>query len=201
MTEFVKSAGLFPAAEIFEMCIGVVPLLMMATVMGTLARPCVVTGKVTEVGINLRAGPGGESISVPISATDWGLPVALSVKINAASRTPTAEGARFVHNARGVGWQGNTDAGTCGCAEIGGIAAAESDGSNNRRRVPRIGHRNSLNRAGGSLRQRGKIHGGGKKCQRRSACRASFRTVESYGLRAARCIIRKDERGLPKARD
>ena len=92
VTEFVKSAGLFPAAEIFEMCIGVVPLLMMATVMGTLARPCVVTGKVTEVGINLSAGPGGESIPVPISATDCGLPDALSVKINAASRTPTAEG-------------------------------------------------------------------------------------------------------------
>jgi hypothetical protein len=84
VTEFVKSAGLFPAAEIFEMCMGVVPLLVMATVMGTLARPCVVTGKVTEVGINLSAGPGGESIPVPISATDCGLPDALSVKISAA---------------------------------------------------------------------------------------------------------------------
>jgi 3-hydroxyisobutyrate dehydrogenase-like beta-hydroxyacid dehydrogenase len=38
-TEFVKSAGLFPAAEILEMCMGTVPVSVMATVMGVLARP------------------------------------------------------------------------------------------------------------------------------------------------------------------
>jgi len=84
-TEFVKSAGLFPAAEIFEMCMGAVPVLVMATVMGVLARPCVVTGKVTEVGRNFSAGPlGGEFIPVPIRATDCGPPDALSVKVSAA---------------------------------------------------------------------------------------------------------------------
>jgi hypothetical protein len=84
-TEFVKSAGLFPAAEILEMCMGTVPVSVMATVMGVLARPCVVAGNVTEVGRNLRAGPlGGEFIPVPIRATDCGLPEALSVKVNAA---------------------------------------------------------------------------------------------------------------------
>lgn len=66
-TEFVKSAGLLPAAEILEMCMGVVPVLVMATVMGALARPWVVAGKVTEVGRNLSAGPlGDEFIPVPI---------------------------------------------------------------------------------------------------------------------------------------
>ena len=84
-TEFVKSAGLFPAAEILEMCMDVVPVLVMATVMGTLARPWVVTGKVTEVGRNLRAGPLGiEFIPVPMRTTDCGLPDALSVKVSAA---------------------------------------------------------------------------------------------------------------------
>lgn len=84
-TEFVKSAGLFPAAEILEMCMGTVPVLVMATVMGALARPCVVAGNVTEVGRNLRAGPlGGEFIPVPIRATNCGLPEALSVKVSAA---------------------------------------------------------------------------------------------------------------------
>jgi hypothetical protein len=59
--------------------------LVIFTVMGALARPCVVAGKVTEVGRNLSAGPlGGEFIPVPIRATDCGLPEALSVKINAA---------------------------------------------------------------------------------------------------------------------
>jgi hypothetical protein len=43
--EFVKSAGLFPAAEMLEMCIGDVPVLVMATLMGVLARPCVVAGR------------------------------------------------------------------------------------------------------------------------------------------------------------
>jgi hypothetical protein len=84
-TEFVKSAGLFPAAEIFEMCMVVVPVLVMAIVMGVLARPCVVAGKVTEVGRNLRAGPlGDEFIPMPVRATDCGLPEALSVKVSAA---------------------------------------------------------------------------------------------------------------------
>jgi hypothetical protein len=84
-TEFVKSAGLLPVAAIFEMCMGVVPVLVMATVMGVLARPCVVAGKVTEVGINLGAGPlGGELIPVPIRATDCGLPEALSARSSAA---------------------------------------------------------------------------------------------------------------------
>jgi 3-hydroxyisobutyrate dehydrogenase-like beta-hydroxyacid dehydrogenase len=69
--EFVKSAGLFPAAEILETCMGDVPVLVMATLMGVLARPCVVAGKVTEVGRNLSAGPlAGEFIPVPVSATD-----------------------------------------------------------------------------------------------------------------------------------
>jgi hypothetical protein len=84
-TELVNSAGLFPAAEMFEICIGDVPLLVMATEMGVLARPCVVAGKVTEVGMNLSAGPpGAEFIPVPISATDCELPEALSVNISAA---------------------------------------------------------------------------------------------------------------------
>jgi len=84
-TEFVKSAGLFPAAEILEMCMDVVPVLVMATVMGVLERPWVVTGKVTEVGRNLSAGPLGiEFIPVPMRTTDCGLPDALSVKVSAA---------------------------------------------------------------------------------------------------------------------
>lgn len=84
-TEFVKSAELFPAAEIFEMCMAVVPVLVMATVMGVLARPWVVTGKVTEVGRNLSAGPLGiKFIPVPMRTTDCGLPDALSVKVSAA---------------------------------------------------------------------------------------------------------------------
>src|SRR3984957_20699857 len=49
-TEFVKSAALFPPAEILEMCMDVVPALVMATVTGVLERPWVVAGKVTEVG-------------------------------------------------------------------------------------------------------------------------------------------------------
>lgn len=69
--ELVKSAGLLPPAEIFETCMEVVPVLVIATVTGVLARPCVVIGKVTEVGRNLSAGPlGGEFIPVPIRATD-----------------------------------------------------------------------------------------------------------------------------------
>src|ERR1700675_353616 len=84
-TEFVKSAGLFPAAEILEMGMGAVPVVVMTTGMGGLGRPCVVAGKVTEVGRNLRAGPlGGEFIPVPIRATNCGLPEALSVKVSAA---------------------------------------------------------------------------------------------------------------------
>ena len=84
-TESVKSAGLFPAAEILEMCMAMVPVLVIATVMGVLARPCVVTGKVTEVGRNLSAGPVGiEFIPVPMRTTDCGLPDALSVKASAA---------------------------------------------------------------------------------------------------------------------
>jgi len=83
--ELARSAGLFPPAEIFEMCMEVVPVLVMATVMGALARPCVVAGKVTEVGRNLSAGPlGGEFIPVPTRATVCGLPDALSVKVSAA---------------------------------------------------------------------------------------------------------------------
>jgi hypothetical protein len=74
-TELVNSAGLFPPAEIFEMCVGAVPELVMATLTGVLARPCVVAGKVTELGKNLSAGPqGDESIPVPLRAIDWGLP-------------------------------------------------------------------------------------------------------------------------------
>jgi hypothetical protein len=62
-----------------------VPLLVMFTVTGVLARPWVVAGKVTEVGRNLSAGPlGGEFIPVPMRAMDCGLPEALSVKISAA---------------------------------------------------------------------------------------------------------------------
>jgi hypothetical protein len=63
-TELVNSAGLFPPAEIFEMCMGSVPVLVMATLMGMLARPWVVSGKVTEVGKNLSAGPFAEFIPV-----------------------------------------------------------------------------------------------------------------------------------------
>lgn len=83
-TEFVKSAALFPPAEIFEMCMGAAPPLVMATVMGALARPCVVAGKVTEVGINLSVGPVVVLTSVPMRDMDCGLPAALSAKRSAA---------------------------------------------------------------------------------------------------------------------
>ena len=83
--ELAKSAGLFPPGEIFEICMEVVPVLVMATGMGALARPCVVAGNVTEVGRNLRVGPlGDEFIPMPVRATDCGLPEALSVKVSAA---------------------------------------------------------------------------------------------------------------------
>ena len=83
--ELAKSAGLFPPGEIFEICMEVVPVLVMATVMGALARPCVVAGNVTEVGRNLSAGPlGVEFIPVPTRAIDCGLPEALSVKVSTA---------------------------------------------------------------------------------------------------------------------
>ena len=83
--ELVNSAGLLPPAEIFEMCTGAVPVFVMATLMGVLARPCVVAGKVTELGKNLSSGPlGEESMPVPVRAMDCGLPDALSVKMSAA---------------------------------------------------------------------------------------------------------------------
>lgn len=67
------------------MCIGLVPVLVMATVIGVLERPWVVMGKVTEVGRNLSAGPVGvEFIPVPMRTTDCGLADALSVKVSAA---------------------------------------------------------------------------------------------------------------------
>jgi hypothetical protein len=56
----------------------------MATLMGMLARPWVVSGKVTEVGKNLSAGPFAEFIPVPVRATDCGLAEALSLKMSAA---------------------------------------------------------------------------------------------------------------------
>jgi len=53
LNALTKSTGLFPPAEILVMCIGAVPLLLMVTLMGTLASPCVVGG--TTIGLVVAA--------------------------------------------------------------------------------------------------------------------------------------------------
>ena len=104
-TEFVKSAALFPAAEILEMCIGTVPVLVMATVMGVLARPCVVAGNVTEVGRKFKSRPAGWRI-YPRADKSYGLRAAGGIVREGECGLTNSRGRRrerFVHNARSVG--------------------------------------------------------------------------------------------------
>ena len=69
--EFTKSTALFPPAEIPVMCIGAVPLLLMVTLMGTLASPCVVGGTTIRLGEKRRIGlVVGTAVPVPIKVMD-----------------------------------------------------------------------------------------------------------------------------------
>ena len=71
---------------------GVVPLLVSATAWAKLVDPTFWLLKFTLVGFGLTAGAA--AAPVPVSATDCGLPAALSVKVRLALRAPFAPGVK-----------------------------------------------------------------------------------------------------------
>jgi hypothetical protein len=66
-SELTKSKGLFPPAEILVTCIAAVPVLLMVTLMGTLASPCVVGGTTIGLGEKRRIElVVGAAVAAPI---------------------------------------------------------------------------------------------------------------------------------------
>ena len=85
LKEFRKSVGLFPPATMLEICSGALPALVMVTLMGVLASPWVMMGKLTVVGVIRTDGATvGEAMPVPVRARTCGLPAALSVNVRVA---------------------------------------------------------------------------------------------------------------------
>ena len=92
----LKSAGLLPPRGIAEILRGAFPELVRVTLSGKLVDPGEREEKFNVPGVNVIAGAGGGAPRpVPVSATDCGLPGALSVTVNCARREPDAVSVKF----------------------------------------------------------------------------------------------------------
>src|SRR6266581_5927541 len=87
-----KSAAFVPVSAMLLMLKDVVPLLVSVTVCAVLSIPTFWLPKFTLVGFRLTAGAA--ITPVPLRATAWGLPAALSVKVRLALRAPVAPGVK-----------------------------------------------------------------------------------------------------------
>jgi hypothetical protein len=85
-----KSPALVPPSRIELIASGAAPLLRTVTVCAALVVPTTWDAKETLVGVRVTAG----WVPVPLSATECGLPAALSVTVTEAVLLPVAEGVK-----------------------------------------------------------------------------------------------------------
>ncbi len=91
----LKSAGLLPPRIIEEIVRAALPELVTVTLSGELVAFCDSEGKFRVPGMKVMAGAGGGgAVPVPLSGTDCGLPLALSVMERLAAREPAAAGVK-----------------------------------------------------------------------------------------------------------
>lgn len=91
----LKSAGLLPPRTIEEIVSAALPEFVTVTLSGELVAFCENEGKLSVPGVKVIAGAGGGgAVPVPLSGTDCGLPVALSVMRRLAAREPAAAGVK-----------------------------------------------------------------------------------------------------------
>lgn len=88
--EIEKSLGLAPPSEIEENAAGLLLVLVTVTLCATLVVPVFCKANVRLEGLKVRAG--GPDWPVPETPIDCGLPLALSLKVIAVTRAPTALG-------------------------------------------------------------------------------------------------------------
>src|SRR5437868_4651428 len=90
---WAKSPGLVPARLMLLMVRSAVPLFLSVTVCAALVVPVFWFPKLRLVGLKLTPGAGA-LIPLPLRATVWGLPLALSVMLTLALRVPIAVGVK-----------------------------------------------------------------------------------------------------------
>lgn len=91
----LKSAGLLLLSVMAEIFRGAFPELVRVTLRGKLVDPGDTAEKFNVPGVKVIAGAGGGAPSpAPLSATDCGLPGALSVTVSCARREPEAVGVK-----------------------------------------------------------------------------------------------------------